>query len=153
MRRIDGQIRNIVQKTFYKLIGRPYRLKAGERDRVLDSCVVRVEGDDIVNAHPDKLLKSDGAVKGFSAASLMLPAFVEEGHNDGDPPRLSADSGDDPLQILEMIVRRHTVRMPAERIGQTVVADIDQKIKVGAPDRFLDHRLSFAGTKPRDPGV
>jgi hypothetical protein len=101
----------------------------------------------------DKLLKSYRAVKRFTARPLMLPAFVKEGHDNGNTPCFSAYSGNQTLEILVMIIGGHVVFVAAERICKTVVADINKKIEVGASDRFVNGSLSFAGPEPRYLGI
>jgi hypothetical protein len=101
----------------------------------------------------DQLLKGYRAVKRFTARPLMLSALVKEGHYHGDAPCFSAYGGDQTLEILIMIIGRHVVFVTAERIGKTVVADVNKKIEIGTSDRFVDRSLGFAGSEPRYFGI
>ena len=60
---IELKILNMCKKTFDKLISRLYRLKTVERYSVLDSGVVSIKCDDVINTHIYKLLKSQSTVK------------------------------------------------------------------------------------------
>ena len=77
----------------------------------------------------------------------MLAAFVEERHDDIDPAGLSADCGNDSLQILKMIVRGHVILVSEQGIGQAVVADVNQNVDVVSADGFVDHTFALAGTE------
>ena len=95
----------MLQKTLNKLIGRLNCFKTMQRDRILDTRIMRIKGDDVVNTHAYKLLQCDGTVQGFTGSTLMLSAFIKERHDNGDSSGLSANSCNDTLQILIMIVR------------------------------------------------
>ena len=45
------------------------------------------------------------------------------------------------------------ILMTTQRIGQTVVGDIDQKIEIRTADRFFDHTLGFTGAEPGYGGI
>ena len=102
---INLEILLVAEKIFNKLICRLHGFKAVERDCVLYSGVVGIEGDDIVHTHFYKLLKCDGTVQGFTAGTFMLSAFIEERHDNIDSSGLASHGGYDTLQILEMIIR------------------------------------------------
>ena len=51
------------KKAFDELIGRTDRIKSVERDRVHDAGVMRVEGDDIVDAHDLKFFQCQRTIK------------------------------------------------------------------------------------------
>ena len=109
-------VRRVAEDILDELISCLDRLETVKRDRVLDSWVMSVEGDDVFHAHVDQFLKADRAVQGFTSRALVLAAFVEERHDDIDPAGLSSDSGNDSLQILKMIVRGHVVLVPEQGI-------------------------------------
>ena len=106
-----------------------------------------IKGDDVVNAHLYQLLQSECAVQGFPCGALVLAAFIKERHDNGNSSCFTADSSDDTLQILIMIVRRHMVFMTAEGIGLAVVGYVNQQIQIRTADRFQNNALGFAGTK------
>lgn len=141
------KIRFIAQQAFDKLICRLYRFKAVQGDCILDPGIVSIESNDVFHTHVNQFLQSQGTVQRFPAGAAVLAALVEEGHDHVNAARFSAYCCDDPLQILEVIVRGHMVGMPAERVGQTVIADINQNIDVIAPDGFQDRSLGFAGAE------
>ena len=70
--------------------------------------------------------------------------LIQEWHNDIDSAGFSTDGCDDTLQILEVVVRRHVVGVAAQRIGQAVVADIEQNVDIVTADRFVDDTLCLA---------
>ena len=80
-----------------------------QRNRVLDTRVVSVEGDDVFYAHSSQLLQTKCAVERLSSRPLVLAALIQEWHNDIDSAGFSTDGCDDTLQILEVVVRRHVV--------------------------------------------
>ena len=96
--------------------------------------VVGVKGDDIVYAHMNHFLKGQRTVKGFSGGSLMLSAFIKEGHDYRDPSCLAADCSNNSFQILRVIVRGHMIFMSAQRIGQAVIGYIYKNIKIASAD-------------------
>ena len=106
-----------------------------------------VESDDIVHAHAYQFLKRESAVQGFTAASLVLAAFVKERHDHVKAPALASDGGNDSFQILKVIVRGHVVCVSGQRIGQAVVADIYHKINIFSAYGFSDDTLGFSGSE------
>ena len=50
------------EQGFYKLVSRHEVIKAAKRDRVLDTRVVGVKGDDVGDTHGDQLLERHSAV-------------------------------------------------------------------------------------------
>ena len=101
----------------------------------------------------DQLLKGQSAVQGFPPCSFVLAAFIQEGHDNIHSSGLSAYCGNDPLQILKMIVRRHVVQMTAQRVGQRIVADIHHEIEIVSPDGFLQNTFGFPGAEAGSLGV
>ena len=61
----------------------------------------------------------------------MLTALVKERHDDVDSVSLSGGGGDNPLEILVMIVRGHMIYMTADSIGFAVIGNIyhDKQIR------------------------
>ena len=43
-----------------------------------------------------------------------------------------------------MVIRGHVVGVAAQRIGQAVVADIEQNVDIVTADRFVDDTLCLA---------
>ena len=60
---IDRQILYMLQQTFDKLVCRRNSFKTIQRDRILYTRIMCIEGDDIVNTHAGKLLQSQCTVK------------------------------------------------------------------------------------------
>ena len=144
---VHSEIRYTVHQRFQELIGGEEIVKTGERDRILNSGIVSVKSDEIGNSHVAELFERDGAVQRFSLGTSVLAAFIQEGHDDIDPVGLAVGSGDDPLQILKMIVRGHMVHVSADRVGKTVVGDIHHDEKIGPTYRFIDITFTFAGSE------
>ena len=141
---VELHIRCIAQGVFDELVSRLDGFKSMQRNRVLDTRVVSVEGDDVFYAHSSQLLQTKCAVERLSSRSLVLAALIQEWHNDIDSAGFSTDGCDDTLQILEVVVRRHVVGVAAQRIGQAVVADIEQNVDIVTADRFVDDTLCLA---------
>ena len=77
----------------------------------------------------------------------MLAAFIQERHDHIDPVSLACGSGNDPLQILIMVVRRHMVYMAADGVCLAVIRDIHHDKEVCAADGFFDVAFAFAGSE------
>ena len=103
-----------------------------------------VKSDYIFYSHAYKFLKRQSAVQRLSGASFVLPAFIEERHNDINSPPLASDSSNHSLQILEMIIRRHMIRSAGQGIGDIVIAYIYHQVKIFAADRFFQDSLCLA---------
>ena len=146
---IKLQIVHVAEQTLDKLIGRLYCFETMQRNRILHTWIMCIKGDDIINTHMNQLLQCKCTVKGFTGCSLVLAAFVEEGHDHSDPSCLTTDCSNDTLQILIVVIRGHVVFTSAERIGQAVIGNINENIKICTTDRFQDHTLCFTGTKTR----
>ena len=141
-----------LQQCLEDLIAGHDALKAGGGNGVLDAGIVGVEGQDVVNAHADQLLQSDGAVQGLLSGTDLLSGLVEIGHDDGDAPGLAAGSGDDPLEVGEMIVRRHVVVVAEHPVGLAEVDNVDKDIQVHAAHGVGKNTLAFAGTETGELG-
>jgi hypothetical protein len=72
-----------------------------------------VKGDDVVNSHAHHFLQRQCAVKRFPGSALVLPAFIEIRHDYGDSSGLSAHGGNNPLEILVVVIRRHMIFVSA----------------------------------------
>ena len=145
------QVPHMAQQPLDELIGRLHGLEAVEGDGVLDPGVMGVEGDDVVHAHLHQLLQRQRAVQGLPVGALVLAALVQKGHDHRDAPGLAAHGGDDPLQILIVVIGGHVVLLAAQAIGQGIVADIHQQVEVEAADGFQDHPLGLPGAKTGHP--
>ena len=75
--------------------------------------------------------------------TLVLTAFVEHRHDDGDPARLAGDGVDDTLQVGEMIVGTHRIFGAVHFIGNAVIVHIGDDVDVAAPQRFVENGFSF----------
>src|SRR5699024_10208228 len=121
-----------------------YCFEAMKRNGVLYPGIMSIKGDDVVNSHTDQFLKAQSAVQRFPAGSLVLTALIQERHDNVDSPGFPSYSGNDPFQILKMVIRRHVIGVAAERIGQGIVADIHHEIEVVTADRFLQDTFGFS---------
>ena len=116
--------------------------------------VVRVEGDDVVDAHVvAKLLQRNGAVERFAARALVLPALIQHRHNNGDAPRLAAYRGNGALEVRVVLVRAHGDVVAVHGIGQAVVEHIGDDENVVAAHGFGKRPLPLARAEAREPGV
>ena len=131
------------------LIGRHDALKAVERDRVLHARVVRIEGDDVGDAHGDQLLKHQRAVHGLTRGAAMLASLVEHRHDDVDALRLPTDRRDDALEVSVVLVRRHRHIPAVELVRALIRADVADDIQIITAHRIQQHPLAFAGAKAR----
>ena len=139
-----------MQKGLDELVDAGHILKTVKRNGVLHSGVMGVKGDDIIHTHGCQFLEHHGAVQRFSAGTLVLAAFIQKRHDHRDTARFSAYGGNNPLQILKVIVRGHVVYMAAQRISEAVVADIHHDVEVVAADRLVDNALCLAAAKAGD---
>ena len=94
---IQLQVRYIAQQPLDKLVSGLYGFESVERNGILYSGVMGVEGDDVVHTHLHQFLKGQCTVQGLSGSPLVLPAFIEERHDNGDAPGFSAHGGNDPF--------------------------------------------------------
>ena len=113
-----------MKKSLNELIRRLHGLKAVKRCGILDTCIMSIKRNDILYPHTDQLVKCAGAVKGLSAYTLALTAFIKIRHDHIHSSRLAADGADHTLQILEMIVRGHQVGVIADRVAHAVITYI-----------------------------
>ena len=83
------------KKSLGKLIGRREVVKASQRFGVLDPGIMGIEGDEILDSHAAEFLNGVSAVQRLPAVSLVLPAFIEEGHDYIDTVGFTIGSHDD----------------------------------------------------------
>ena len=102
---VDLDVLFVAKNVLDELICWTHRLKAGQRDRVLNTRVVRVECDNIIHAECFELLKDICAVERLASASNLLSAFVEIRHDDIDSVGFSAGGSDDALEIRKREIR------------------------------------------------
>ena len=86
---VNDQVRFCAQERLHKLIGRVEAVESVERNGILHSGIVSVEGDDVVDAHIRQLLKRQGTVQRFSLGALMLTALIQERHDHIKPVRFA----------------------------------------------------------------
>ena len=106
-----------------------------------------IKGNDVIDSHTDQFLKSQSTVQRFSPGPFVLTAFIKERHDHIDSSGFSSYGGNDPFQILEMIVRGHVIGVAAERVSQRIVADIHHKIR--SSPRTDSSRMPFASPEPK----
>ena len=150
---VELEIRRGFQKSPQELVGRHEVVEAAQRNRVADTGIMGVEGDDFGDTVVLKLPERHRRVKRLTAGPLVLTALVQKRHDDADAVRLAVGGGDDPLQILKVVVRRHMVDPAADFVGNAVVHDIRDDIEIRTADRLADHRLAFSGPVPREAGI
>ena len=137
------------EQLFEHLIGRHQIVKAHQRDGVLHTGVVSIEGDDVGDSHALQLLQSGRAVERLAVVAAMLTAAVEDRHDHVDPVRLAAGRLDDTLEILKMVVGRHHVFLAEHGVGAVVVAYVHHDEQVHAAHAFTQHTLAVARRKAR----
>ena len=108
---------------------------------------MRVKGHDIGDAHGGQFFQGNGTVQGLSFRPLMLAALIHKRHDDIDPLCLACSGGNDPFEILEMIVRRHVIDMSVDRVRKAVVAYIGHDKQIRAADCLLQDSLCLTGAK------
>ena len=86
---IDDQFRLCPKKGFHELVRRIEVVETVQRNRILDSRVMGIEGKNIGDAHVDQFLKRQGAVQGFALRTLVLAALIQERHDDIDTVSLA----------------------------------------------------------------
>ena len=94
---IDHKVRGGAEDRLDELVGRAHRLKTGERNRILHTGVVGLEGDDIFNAERHELLEGMGGIQGFADGTHLDAALVEVGHDHVDAVSFGADRTDHTL--------------------------------------------------------
>jgi len=124
-------------------------VEARERHGVLHARVVRVERDDVRDAHARELPQRERAVQRFAVGVAVLAAFVEHRHDDGDALGLAVDGGEDALEVAEVVVGAHTVHRAAHGVGDAVVERVGEKEDVLAADRVVEHALRLPRGKAR----
>ena len=146
---IEGDIRNGANESFKHLISGSHVVKSGQRDRIGHAGVVRVERDDISNAHIDEFLQGERAVERLTPRTLVLATLVEHRHNDRDPVCFALDRPDDPFEILIVVVGTHRHGLTVHIVGHAVVEHIADDEEILASARLLDHSLAFAAAETR----
>ena len=145
---VEFDVRNVVDHGFQELVGGVDVLKSAQGDGVLDPGVVGVKGDEVLHAHAGQLLEAQGAVQGLPGGAAVLAAFIEHGHNDVDPASLAADGGDDPLQVLVVVVGAHGDVHAVHLVGHAIVEHIGKDVQIMASNRLLQAALGLAGAEP-----
>ena len=106
-----------------------------------------IKGDDIAYAHAFQILQGHGTVQTLAGRTAVLPSLIEHGHNHVNTLGLSANGGNDPLQVHEVIVRAHGDLLAIHIIGAVVSAHITENIDVITANGFLNHTLALAISK------
>ena len=140
---VDFQVIVSVQQSFYELIGGLHSVETVERNRVLNTGVMSVESDDVVDTHSYEFLQRDRAVQRFPGCALRLEALIEIRHDDSDSTGLALDSRDHTFEVGEMVVRRHVVLETEHLVGLAVIDDIHQDVEVHTSDRLIQYALAF----------
>ena len=106
-----------------------------------------IEGDEVAYAHVVKLFKHLSCIKRFHTVSLVLPAFVQEGHNDIYPFCLAGDGADNSFKVLIVIIRRLVINIVIHLVSNAVVADIGQDVYVITSYTLIYGSFGFAAAK------
>ena len=99
------QVRRTFEKGAEELVSGHEIVETAERDGVPHPGIMGVKGNDLRDAVILELAQSERRIQGFPARALVLPALIEERHDDADAVRLSVGCGNDALQVLKMVVR------------------------------------------------
>ena len=102
---VRNEIRYRAKESFHELIGRIETVKTAQWDGVLHARVMGVKSDDIGNSHGCQFLQGKRTVKRFPFGTLVLSALIKKRHDHIDTMSLPGGGGDDPLQILIVIIR------------------------------------------------
>ena len=124
------------------------KVEADQRDRVHDAGVVGVKGDDIGDTVVGELTECHRAVKGLAGGASVLAALIQEGQDDGNTVSLAADSRNDALDILKIVVRRHAVFVAADFQGLGIIGHVADDEEVGAADRIVEADAALSGAEP-----
>ena len=144
---IKMQIIHPAAQSLQHLIGGHERFKARQRNGVLHPGIVRVKGDDVLHAQAGQFLQHQCAVHGFTGGTAMLPALVQERHDDGNPLRLSADGGDNALQVRIVVVRRHGDGGSVHVIGNLTGGNVGNDVDVVAANALGQQSFALAGAE------
>ena len=79
---------------------------------------------------------------------MRLASFVQHRHNDVHAAGLTADGGDDALQVLVVVVGAHGNVHPIHFVGNAVVENVGQDINIMSADGFFERAFGFSGAKP-----
>ena len=146
---VDDEVGEILEHCLEHLIARHYVVEAHQRNRVAYSGVVRVNGNDVLNAHSLHLLECNSAVQGLTVASSVLTAAVEQRHDYVDTVRLTACSLDYSHQIHVVIVRGHAVLLVEKLVFAAVVSYVNKYKQILTANGALDESLCVAGLESR----
>ena len=100
-------IRITIKDLTDELIGGIEIIKAVDRNRILNTAVVCVKGNDRLNTHLCQLLKCLCTVQRLICHTDILTSLIQIRHDNCDPSWRTATCHDNSLQIHKMIVRRH----------------------------------------------
>ena len=90
---VDMKSLFVLKKSLNELISRLDGLKTMKRSSILYTRIMCVKSDDVLYAHSGQFLECRCTVQRFTAASFVLTAFIQEGHNDIDSLCLTFYSG------------------------------------------------------------
>ena len=142
------EIRNIVNQSFYELIGRLNAFKtAAQRNCVLYTSVMSVKGDDVFNTHVYQFLESQCAVQRFTGGAFVLTAFVQHRHNNVDTTSFTTDCSDDTFDVLEVVIWAHWNFHAVHIVGHTVVEYIAYDENIMATSGFQNGTFCFTGAE------
>ena len=141
---VNDQIVHRVHQRLHELIRGCEVAEIHEGIDVLDSGVVGVKCDKVLDTQIAELFVHDRGVERLTAASLVLASLIQERHDDVNAARLAVDGRNDSFEILEMIVRGHMIGKTIHLIGNGMVCDIYKNIDIFSSCGLLQHSLAFA---------
>ena len=148
------QIINVVYKSLYHLVSGLNVFKALERNCVLNSRVVSVKCDNVVNAHiVAELLKSYCTVEGLSWWTLVLSALIKHGHNNGYSVSFAAYCGNRSFKVGKMLVRTHGNCLTVHIVGHAVVEHIAYNKNIVTANGLVKRAFAFARAESREWGI
>ena len=83
----------------------------------------------------------------------MLTALIEVGHDDRNALGLLALGGDDALEVLEVVVRRHGHFHAVHAVGIGVIRHVAEDVQVVSTDALPQHGLALARGETRAIGI
>ena len=143
------EVRNGLEHCLQYLVRRHHVVKAHERDRIVYTGIVRINGQNVGNTHLVQLLQCAGTVQRLPVIPAMLAAAVQDRHDYIDAVCLTAGCLDNTLQILVVVVRRHGVLLIVHLILYVVVSHINDNEQILTTYCRLDQSLAVTGRETR----
>ena len=114
---VNVEVLNMCEDRLDELVGAGDVIEAVLRNRIHDTWIMCIEGDEVLNAHRMQLLEHHRTVEGLTAGTLVLAGLIHERHDDVDALRLTGGRCDHTLQIAVVVVRGHVVHLAEQAVG------------------------------------